>query len=148
MSKRQVQRLRLERPIEGRLGPHAVKVLNISLRGALVETRGALRVGTTIEFVPQVESDVRLQSLVRRCELVRHEDEGEASYHVAVSYPHSDLESQSMLRQLLIDLLRGAIEIMENQRKATVLHEFGHQSPHAVESLFPSIRREKRGDRL
>lgn len=110
MRQRRVQRLKLEQPIGGRLDDQPVKVLNISLQGALMESSEQRRVGGTTIFLPWDDGSPGLECKVRRCELVRFGSFDHSTYQIAVDYSGASLESKSRLRQFLVDLLKGAID--------------------------------------
>ncbi len=100
----------LPEPLAGRLESEPVLVYNISLHGALVRSASRHRVGHHLTFFAQAgEEEIRLDSRVARCEMVRA-DSGETAYRLALAYPHAELLERARLRQFLVDLFVRVVD--------------------------------------
>lgn len=116
MNSRSVQRLRLTSPLPARLGRDSARVLNLSLRGALVRGPLARRSGERVALTLEETPPIILESRVTRCEVGEFVG-GAIHYDIAVVWHHPDLEALSRVRQLLVDVLMR--EIAEWEQNAT-----------------------------
>lgn len=111
-NRRRYERVRLDHPLQGTIGPQSVVIRDLSLLGCGLEHHFPLQIGSTIQLSFPFHGDIiQIQSAVIRCKLERALGERDLSVYISgLRFTESATWQVSVVRELITSQVARALD--------------------------------------